>query len=104
MIGSGKYVWQFAVHSEAHLDEWLKDYFGGINITHEKNSTSVLTGVLPGISAVYGLIMKLRDSGISVISLQAERKSTTERRQKKAGLPYIIARQLYSPIGKDKHK
>ncbi len=79
-IDSGKYVWQFTVHSEAHLDEWLKDYFGGINITHEKDSTSVLTGVLPDMSAVYGLIMKLRDSGICVISLQAERKITTERR------------------------
>ncbi len=79
-VGSGKYVWQFIVHSEAHLDEWLKDYFGGINITHEKNSRSVLTGVLTDISALYGLIMKLRDSGISVISLQAERKTTTERR------------------------
>ncbi len=79
-VESGKYVWQLTVHSEAHLDEWLNDYFGGINLTHEKDGTSILTVVLPDMSAVYGLIMKLRDSGICVISLQAERKINTERR------------------------
>ncbi len=75
-----KYVWEFTVHSDAHLDEWLKDYFGDINLTHQKDGTSVLQGALTDMAAVYGLIMKLRDSGICFISLQAERKIATERR------------------------
>ena len=72
---SPKYVWELTVHSETHLNEWVMDYFDGIDLSNEIDGTSVITGLLPDMPAVYGLIMKLRDSGICVISLKAERKN-----------------------------
>ncbi len=73
-ISTGAYVWQVRVRSEAHLDDWLKDYFGELNMSHEKDGSTLLTGELPDMSAVYGLILQLRDTGIVLISLQVERK------------------------------
>jgi len=70
---SGSYLWHFRVQSEAHLDGWLRDYFGELKISHEEDGTSILTGKLLDMSAVYGLIIKLRDAGIFIISLQVKR-------------------------------
>ena len=68
-----EYIWKIRVRTVAHLDDWLKDYFGGLNITHEKESTTLISGELPDLPDVYGLILKLRDSGIELVSLQVER-------------------------------
>ncbi len=72
---SKEYVWQIRVRSVAHLDDWIKDYFGGVSISNEKDGCSLITGELPDMPAVYGLILQLRDAGISLISLQVERQN-----------------------------
>ncbi len=73
-LTSEKYNWQVLVHSEAHLDNWIMDYFGGLTVHHNDDGTSLLEGELPDMSAVYGLILQLRDAGILLISLQVKRK------------------------------
>ncbi len=71
--GNGGYSWKIKVVSEAHLDHWIKDYFGGLDISHQQDSSSVISGELTDMPAVYGLILRLRDAGIVLLSLEAER-------------------------------
>lgn len=70
---AGTYVWQVRVRSESHLDEWIKDYFGDLNISQERDGSTLLAGALPDMPAVYGLFLQLRDVGIVLISLHVER-------------------------------
>ncbi len=70
---SVSYVWQFRVRSDAHLDSWIIDYCDVQTMNHEKDGSSTLSGELPDMPAVYGLILKLRDAGIGLISLKVER-------------------------------
>ncbi len=72
-IASQEYVWQIQVRTEAHLDYWIRDYLGGLKINHERDGNTTLTGKLPDMSAVYGLVLQLRDAGITLLSLQVER-------------------------------
>ncbi len=74
----GEYFWQIRVRTNAHLDFWLKDYLDGIEMNHQSDGTSLLTGDLPDMPAVYGLILQLRDAGVSLISLNVERISRKE--------------------------
>ena len=67
------YVWQIRVLSDAHLDFWIKDYFEVLAVNHKEDGSSTLVGELPDMPAVYGLIIKLRDMNIMVLSLQVER-------------------------------
>jgi len=72
-VNNGGYFWKVKVVSEAHLDPWIKDYFGGLDIAHRLDGSSVITGQLTDMPAVYGLILRLRDAGIILLSLEAER-------------------------------
>ncbi len=69
----GAYSWQIEVIAGAHLDYWLNDYFNGLTLRHNGDGTTTLTGDLPDLPAVYGLILQLRDSGIVLIFLQVKR-------------------------------
>ncbi|OEF97134.1 hypothetical protein [Desulfuribacillus alkaliarsenatis] len=68
-----KYTWQVLVHTESRLDQWSTDYFAGLSLRNDKGIT-ILSGELPDISAVYGLILQLRDIGIGLITLQVQKK------------------------------
>ncbi|MDQ2086089.1 hypothetical protein RBH29_06535 [Herbivorax sp. ANBcel31] len=76
---SGKCMWQIRICIEGHVDLWIEDYFGGVSISHKKDGSSILTGERADISAVYGLILKLRDSGINLLSLQVEKAMKGEK-------------------------
>ncbi len=67
------FVWKVRVRSLAHLESWIKDYFVEFAITHEQDGTTFLNGELSDMSAVYGLILLLRDAGVELLSLHVER-------------------------------
>ncbi len=71
--GNERCLWKVKVVSEAHLDPWIKDYFGGLDLEHLQDGSSVITGELTDMPAVYGLILRLRDAGIVLLSLKADR-------------------------------
>ena len=79
-IQASRYEWKVEVRSPAHLDEWINDYFDGLTLSHEEDGSSLLRGALTDLPAVYGLILKLRDSGIELLSLKAERMQAEEEK------------------------
>lgn len=60
---------------EGHLYGWLEDYFGDLDLRHEKDGNSTLSGEMPDDAAFFGLILKLRDSGQKLLYLHAEKLS-----------------------------
>ncbi len=73
-LNTDNYCWQVRVKSTAHLDNWISDYFSGLKLEHRNDGTTILTGGLPDLPAVYGLILQLRDGGVGLLSLQVERQ------------------------------
>ncbi len=69
----GDYVWQLRVRCANHLDEYIQDYFEGMTTTYQEDGSCILSGELPDMPAVYGFILHLRDTGISLLSLQVKR-------------------------------
>ena len=59
---------------ESHLDHDWADWFDGLVITHLSNGTSQLYGTLPDQSALYGVLLKLRDLSIPLISVEKASK------------------------------
>ena len=72
--------WLIRIRSKNHLDSWMQDYLGGeLQISNETDGTSLLTGFLPDLPAVYGLILMCRDTGFSLISLMAEQETVCRK-------------------------
>jgi len=74
----------YEIRIKGHLDETWAEWFDGLAINHEDNGESLLTGSLPDQAALHGLLNRLRDLGIQLISVnlveggQAPGESTNE--------------------------
>jgi hypothetical protein len=51
------------------LDEHWADWLEGFTITHTEQNETILTGCVPDQAALYGLMAKLRDLGVKLLSV-----------------------------------
>ena len=59
----------YQIRLKGHLDPHWSDWFEGLAITLEDNGETVLTGPLVDQAALHGLLRKLRDLGIPLLSV-----------------------------------
>jgi hypothetical protein len=52
-----------------YLDDSWSTWFDGLAITHDTDGTSTLAGVVRDQSALYGLIDKARDLGLTLVAV-----------------------------------
>jgi hypothetical protein len=56
---------------DGHLDQRWSAWFGGLRLVHEPDGTTSLTGVVPDQAQLHGLLTKIRDLGVTLISVEA---------------------------------
>ena len=59
----------YEIRIRGHLDESWADWFDGMTIRHEDTGETLLTGTLPDQAALHGLLNRLRDLSIQLISV-----------------------------------
>ena len=59
----------YQIRFEGHLDDQWADRFDGMTITLEENGNTLLTGPVVDQAAVFGLLKKIRDLGMPLISV-----------------------------------
>ena len=64
---SGPTIYEIRVKS--HLGSDWTDWFDGLTITREENGDTLLTGLVVDQAALYGLLKKVRDLGMPLISV-----------------------------------
>ena len=60
----------YRLRVDGHLDDHWSAWFDGFTLAHENNGTTSLSGFVPDQAALHGLLMKVRDLGITLISLE----------------------------------
>lgn len=60
---------QVEVRVKGQIDAQWSEWFEGFGITHTGQGETILIGALADQSALYGLIAKLRDLGLTLVSL-----------------------------------
>jgi len=53
-----------------HLDQHWSAWFDGMTITHEPGGTTRLTGTVVDQAALYGVLSKARDLGLTLLSVE----------------------------------
>lgn len=61
---------QVEIRIEGHLDEEWRDWLGVFAIVHTEQNQTLLTGSVQDQAAVYGLIAKLRDLSVKLVSIK----------------------------------
>jgi hypothetical protein len=78
----------YEIRIEGHLGPQWTDWFGGLTITQEDNGDTLLTGPVLDQAALHGLLKRVRDLGmplISVVRVEPARRSraTTNRKSRR---------------------
>jgi len=72
----------YQIRLEGHLDDQWTSWFGGMTITLEENGDTLLTGPVADQAALFGLLKKIRDLGLPLISIgRVDTKSNIEKRR-----------------------
>ena len=64
----------YQIRIKGHLGPQWADRLGGLSITLEDNGDTVLTGPVTDQAALHGLLKKVRDLGMPLLSVNKERK------------------------------
>ena len=69
-------IYQIRLHG--HLDQQWAAWFDGLTVTREANGDTLLTGPVADQAALHGLLRKVRDLGLPLISLLRVDPGTTD--------------------------
>jgi hypothetical protein len=69
----------YRLRVDGHLDEHWSSWFGDLTLTHEDDGTTCLTGAITDQAELHGLLTKIRDLGVTLISVTIVDMSTIEQ-------------------------
>jgi hypothetical protein len=71
----------YQIRIKGHLDAQWTDWFEGLAITPLENGDTLLTGPVVDQAALYGLLRKVRDVGLPLLSVSCQSSGPTETSQ-----------------------
>lgn len=69
----------YVIRVEGHLTDRWADWFEGLTICNEANGDTILTGLLADQAALYGVLTKIHNLNLILISAQRSRESDDDR-------------------------
>jgi hypothetical protein len=68
----------YQIRIKGHLDEQWADWFGGLTITLEEDGDTLLTGQVVDQAALFGLLRKVSDLGMPLLSVNPAKSDEAE--------------------------
>ena len=59
----------YEIRIKGHLDNRWADWFDGLTLMREENGETLLTGLVVDQAALHGLLRKVRDLGLPLVSV-----------------------------------
>ena len=74
----------YKIRVKGHLDHSWSDWLGGMTISHEENGATLLTGALPDQGALHGVLNRLGDLAVQLISVNRTDEDADEGKTNQA--------------------
>lgn len=59
----------YRIRVKGHLSDQWAEWFGGLTIENQPDGEAVLSGALPDQAALYGVLNRIRDIGLTLVAL-----------------------------------
>jgi hypothetical protein len=60
---------RYEIRLKGHLDSRWAAWFDGLSLTNESDGTTVISGLVADQAALHGLLQKVRDVGLPLVSV-----------------------------------
>jgi hypothetical protein len=70
MTANDNQVLRYEIKVKGHLDKYWSEWFNGMDIQNLSGGEAVLCGPVIDQAALHGLLIKIRDIGLPLISVQ----------------------------------
>lgn len=60
---------RYEIRLKGHLDGRWAAWFDGLSLSHESEGVTVIRGRVPDQAALHGLLQKVRDTGLPLVSV-----------------------------------
>ena len=60
---------RYEIRLKGHLDGRWAAWFDGLSLSRESDGTTILRGPIPDQAALHGLLQRVRDTGLSLVSV-----------------------------------
>jgi hypothetical protein len=67
---------QYEIRLKGHIDSQWVDWFDGVTPTRQDDGTTILSGLVADQAALHGLLRKVGDLGMTLISINVIPRST----------------------------
>ena len=68
----------YQIRVDGHLDDYWSPWFGDLTLIHEDDGTTSLRGFVADQAELHGLLTKIRDLGVILISVEVIDRATVE--------------------------
>jgi 2-polyprenyl-3-methyl-5-hydroxy-6-metoxy-1,4-benzoquinol methylase len=75
---SNQHPTHYQIHIKGHLDERRMRWFEGLDVAQLPNGKTIISGPVMDQAALHGLLNRIRDLGMELISVQPKTRSTYE--------------------------
>ncbi|HYP44184.1 MAG TPA: hypothetical protein VEQ66_03185 [Propionibacteriaceae bacterium] len=69
----------YQLRVDQHLDQHWSSWFGDLTLTRENDGTTSLTGPVSDQAQLHGVLAKIRDLGVTLISVEVVEVSIAEQ-------------------------
>lgn len=69
----------YQIKVKGHLDPHWSEWFEGMTISHEANGETVLAGPVMDQAALHGLLLKIRDLNLTLLSVHRVEPDSDEK-------------------------
>ena len=76
---------RYEIRIKGHLDDRWAAWFGGLTLTREDNGETLLTGPVVDQAALHGLLRKVRDVGMPLVSVMRVKPDPAEAKARPTG-------------------
>lgn len=61
---------RYEIRLRGRLDAHWEDWFDGLTVSHESDGTTVMSGAITDQAALHGVLQRIRDLGVPLISVR----------------------------------
>jgi len=69
----------YQIRVKGHLDPQWADWFEGMSVTPDEDDTTLITGPVVDDAALHGLLKRVRDSGLRLLSVNYIENAQTDK-------------------------